>query len=239
MSEKQRVLVYGMSDNPGGIETYLRNLTKELAPEIVLDFVTDFPGVAYEEELKSYGSRIYYIGAKSQGLLKQWKKFRKLLREHPEYQTVYGNILNAGAVFTLIIPWIHRRKIVIHSHNGAADNERLHKICRPFLNGIAKQFVACSKLAGSFMFGQRIMEHKDVLIMPNAIEAETYAYDPIVREEVRQELGIKENFVICHVGRIAHRKKSERCDRYFSAAVWRKKKTVYFYMSEQENWNKK
>ena len=172
MSEKQRVLVYGMSDNPGGIETYLRNLTKELAPEIVLDFVTDFPGVAYEEELKSYGSRIYYIGAKSQGLLKQWKKFRKLLREHPEYQTVYGNILNAGAVFTLIIPWIHRRKIVIHSHNGAADNERLHKICRPFLNGIAKQFVACSKLAGSFMFGQRIMEHKDVLIMPNAIEAE-------------------------------------------------------------------
>lgn len=52
MSEKQRVLVYGMSDNPGGIETYLRNLTKELAPEIILDFVTDFPGVAYEEELK-------------------------------------------------------------------------------------------------------------------------------------------------------------------------------------------
>ena len=45
MSEKQRVLVYGMSDNPGGIETYLRNLTKELTPEIVLDFVTDFPGV--------------------------------------------------------------------------------------------------------------------------------------------------------------------------------------------------
>ena len=86
MSEKQRVLVYGMSDNPGGIETYLRNLTKELAPEIILDFVTDFPGVAYEEELKSYGSRIYYIGAKSQGLLKQWKKFRKLLREHPEYR---------------------------------------------------------------------------------------------------------------------------------------------------------
>ena len=165
-----------------------------------------FQEFAYEEELRGYGSRIYYIGAKSQGLLKQWKQFRKLLREHPEYQTVYGNILNAGAVFTLIIPWIHRRKIVVHSHNGAADNERLHRICRPFLNGIAKQFVACSKLAGSFMFGQRIMEHKDVLIMPNAIEAETYAYDPMVREEVRQELGIKEKFVICHVGRIAHQK---------------------------------
>ena len=42
---------------------------KELAPEIILDFVTDFPGVAYEEELRGYGSRIYYIGAKSQGLL--------------------------------------------------------------------------------------------------------------------------------------------------------------------------
>lgn len=234
MSEKQRVLVYGMSDNPGGIETYLRNLTKELAPEIVLDFVTDFPGVAYEEELKSYGSRIYYIGAKSQGLLKQWKKFRKLLREHPEYQTVYGNILNAGAVFTLIIPWIHRRKLVIHSHNGAADNERLHKICRPFLNGIAKQFVACSKLAGSFMFGQRIMEHKDVLIMPNAIEAETYAYDPIVREEVRQELGIKENFVICHVGRIAHQKNPKGVIDIFSSCLEEEKDCVLLYVGTGE-----
>ena len=234
MSEKQRVLVYGMSDNPGGIETYLRNLTKELAPQVILDFVTDFPRVAYEEELRSYGSQIYYIGAKSQGLFKQWGKFKKLLNEHPEYQTVYGNILNAGAVFTLAIPWICRRKIVVHSHNGAADNEKLHKICRPFLNSITKEFVACSKLAGSFMFGQKVMDHKDVLIMPNAIEAETYEYNPRIREEVRQELELKGKFVICHVGRIAHQKNPKGVIDIFGSCLEEEKDSILLYIGTGE-----
>ncbi len=234
MSEKQRILVYGMSDNPGGIETYLRNLTKELAPEIIPDFVTDFSGVAYEEELRNYGSRIYYIGAKSQGLFRQWKKFRKLLREHPEYRTVYGNILNAGTVFTLIIPWIYRRKIVIHSHNGAADNEKIHKLCRPFLNGITKEFVACSKLAGNFMFGQKVMNHTDVLIMPNAIEAETYEYNPDIREEVRKELELKDKFVICHVGRIAHQKNPKGVIDIFGSCLEEEKDCVLLYIGTGE-----
>lgn len=87
------------------------------------------------------------------------------------------------------------------------------------------------------MFGQRVMEHKDVLIMPNAIEAETYAYDPMVREEVRQELGIQENFVICHVGRIAHQKNPKGVIDIFSSCLEEEKDCV-LYMSEQENWTR-
>ena len=79
------------------------------------------------------------------------------------------------------------------------------------------------------MFGQRIMEHRDVLIMPNAIEAETYAYDPMVREEVRQELGIQENFVICHVGRIAHQKNPKGVIDIFSSCLEEEKDCALLY----------
>ena len=52
-NDRKRVLVYGMTDNPGGIETYLMNLIKEM-PIIKFDFVTDFPKMAYEKELKEF-----------------------------------------------------------------------------------------------------------------------------------------------------------------------------------------
>ena len=204
-NNKEHVLVYGMTDNPGGIETYLMNLTKEME-YVQFDFVTDFPEMAYEKELKEYGARIHYIPAKSKGLFSQWKAFRKILKQHPEYHTVYFNILNAGAMFTMVVPWISGRKIVIHSHNGSADNIRFHKFCRPFMNFMGKEFVACSELAGEFMFGKRIMQKKNVLIIPNAIDADRYDYSLEVRERVRKKLGIEDKFVICHVGRIVAQK---------------------------------
>lgn len=202
---RKRVLVYGMTDNPGGIETYLMNLIKEM-PIIKFDFVTDFPKMAYEKELKEYGAEIYYIPAKSRGLLAQWKDFWKILKQHPEYHVIYFNILNAGAMFTMVVPWILRRKIVIHSHNGSADNIRFHNVCRPFMNFMGSQFVSCSKLAGQFMFGKQIMKKKDVLIIPNAIDVDKYEYSLKIRETMRKQLEIENKFVICHVGRIVQQK---------------------------------
>lgn len=205
--QKQRILVYGMSDNPGGIETYLLNLVKNTKEEnVAWDFVTDFPQLAYKEILEQYGSRFYWIPAKSKGLLKQWRSFAKILKEHPEYRTVYFNVLNAGSALTMVIPWIYRRRIVVHSHNASADSERLHRLCRPFLKKMAGGYVACSRLAGDFMFGVKAMRDKHVFLMPNAIDASKYQYNQKTRAEMRKELGVEDRLVLCHVGRIVYQK---------------------------------
>lgn len=205
--KKPRVLVYGMSDNPGGIETYLLNLVRQSQnQEISWDFVTDFPEIAYKGELKEAGCRIFYIPAKSKGLLKQWSAFAAILRKHPEYKTVYFNILNAGTALTMAVPWICRRKIIVHSHNGSADSTRLHSLCMPFLVHMAKEFAACSVQAGEFMFGKKIMKKKQVLLVPNAIDSAKYDYNPQIRSKMRSLLDVEENFVLCHVGRIVYQK---------------------------------
>ena len=42
----ERILVYGMTDNPGGIETYLMNRLRDLDREkVMFDFVTYFPKI--------------------------------------------------------------------------------------------------------------------------------------------------------------------------------------------------
>ncbi len=225
-----RVLVYGMSDNPGGIETYLRTLVRpsENCP-VAWDFVTDFPEIAYKEELKRADCRIFYIPAKSKGLLKQWSAFAAILRKHPEYKTVYFNILNAGAAFTMAVPWILRRKIAVHSHNGSADSTRLHDLCRPFLNHMAKAFAACSAQAGTFMFGRKIMEKKEVLLVPNAIDSDKYDYNPQVRAKMRRLLEVEEKLLLCHVGRIVYQKNPKGLIDIFASCHQQEKNSVLLW----------
>ena len=200
-----RVLAYGMTDNPGGIETYLINTMKELnKQDIKLDFLCDFPQIAYKEDIENNGSKVYFIPAKGKRLIKHWLEIAKVLKEHKEYQTIYFNILDAGAVFTMMIPWIMGRKIVTHSHNGETDKKKLHKYCRPLMNFVTSEYFSCSKVAASFMFGKKA--EKAVLI-PNAIDMEKYRYNEVVRARKRKELGIDNNTnVICHVGRLSIQK---------------------------------
>jgi len=203
----EKILVYGMTDNPGGIESYLLSVLEIFKNDDVhFDFVTDFPAVSDPDALKRYGAVVHYIPPKGKGLVKHWKELCTLLKAHPEYQKIYFNILDAGAVFSMVIPWIYRREIIAHSHNGATDKERLHNLCRPWLRMMTDKFVACSHLAASFMFGNNIEKYKKVEIVPNAIECSKFKYNSEIRKEKRNELDIQQNYVILHVGRLTRQK---------------------------------
>ena len=200
----KHVLVYGMTDNPGGIETYLLNFFRRVQGQgVMLDFVSDFPRISGSEILERGGAKLYFIPAKSKDLKGHINGMRRILREHPEYETVYCNILDAGGAVTMLPVFFAGRKIVVHSHNDNTDKLRLHKVCKPFLNWMAKGRVACSTVAAEYMFGKH---SNDALVIPNAIDARDYTYDPKVRHAKRKALGVEDRLVICHVGRISIQK---------------------------------
>ena len=72
---------------------------------------------------------------------------------------------------------------------------------RPFSKLFATHYVACSKRAGHWMFG-----NAPFTLMPNAIDAQRFAYNPQTRTEVRKSLGLENKFVIGHVGRFSPQK---------------------------------
>ena len=200
----KKVLIYGMSNNPGGIETYLLNYYRRNHGKTVhLDFVSDFPSVVEEQALLDAGSQIHYIPAKGKGLMAHWKALWKVLRTHREYKTLYFNVMDGGAVFTMLIPFLLGRKIVVHSHNGNTDKVRLHKLCKPFANALTGDRVACSRLAADYMFGRA---GKGALVIPNAIDARKYTFDPAVRKAAREKLGVGDRLTVCHVGRLSRQK---------------------------------
>lgn len=226
----QRILVYGMTDNPGGIETYLMNQLRALDREkAVFDFVTDFPKMAYEKEARELGSKIYFIPAKSKGLIGHWRAFSKILKAHPEYKTVYFNVLDAGAALTELVPWLRGRTVITHSHNGSTDKMKLHKLCRPFLNLFTKRRYACSRLAAAYMFGKKKAE-----IIPNMINAEKFAFSPEKRAEKRAELKIGDRFAVCHIGRLSNQKNPLGLIDIFAEVLKRDKNAVLLSVGSGE-----
>lgn len=199
----KHVLVYGMTDNAGGIETYLTGLFRRLQGKSVqFGFVSDFPSVSGGEELRAGGAELHFIPAKSRDLRGHLAGMWRILRQHPEYETVYFNILDAGAAVTMLPVALLGRRIVVHSHNGSTDKVRLHRLCRPVLKLMARGRAACSRLAADYMFGT----DRNVLIVPNAIDGGKYAFREDIRRRVRQDLGLGEKPVFIHVGRISRQK---------------------------------
>lgn len=200
----KKVLVYGMTNLTGGIENYIYNLTKEFRGVFQFDFLIHFESMAFEKEMRENGSQIFYIPGKGQGILTHLRAFFHFLREHREYRVIYFNVMDPMVFPTVMAARLMGRKCVVHSHNGDMMKSKVQKICRFFLNLAVNQRMSCAQCASEYLFGKR--KRKQTVVIHNKIDTEKYLFDQDVRARKRRELGIEDQFVICHVGRLTHQK---------------------------------
>lgn len=235
--EQKRILVYGMTNNRGGIESYLMNYFRRLVREdIVFDFVTDYKDIAYKDEIEELGGKVYYIPSRREGIIKHMRALRNILGEHCEYKEVYFNILSASEVFTVLsVVGVKGVKRIVHSHNNSVKTIRRHKALRPVLNMISDIKLACSDEAAQFMFGQKSYDRHEVEIILNAIDVEKYCYDEIKRNEIRKQLKVEDAFVVGHVGRMCYQKNSVFLLEIFSHVCKKDKNAVLLYVGDGED----
>ena len=122
----KRILVYGMTDNLGGMEAYIHNIYQHLDKEkIQFDFVCDFPSMTFSDFYLKNGCKIHYIPPKNEGLFRSlWEMYRVIKKGN--YDTVYFNIMNAGYVLNMLPAFLLGKKIIAHSHNADTTKKRLH-----------------------------------------------------------------------------------------------------------------
>ena len=125
------------------------------------------------------------------------------------YQIVHSH-MNAMSIFPLFAVWLAKVPVRIsHSHSTAAKGKGETKrniikyVLRPFSKLFATHYFACSEHAARWLFGNRVMEKGEVVILNNAISAKRFCYNLRTREEIRVQIGIKDKFVIGHVGRFS------------------------------------
>ena len=201
--------VIGKARN-GGVEAAVLNYYKYIdRTKIQYDFLiyedsTHIP----EQFIKDLGGNIIIIPPYQKPFAYHKALYQLFTRNH--YPLVYSHI-NTLSVFPLFAAW--RAGVPIraaHSHTTAGRGEFKRNVMkytlRNFSRTFATEWCACSRLAGAFQFGRKAMDSGRVIIWPNAIEVERFAFNEAVRQEMRKYLKLEDKFVVGHAGRFMKQK---------------------------------
>ncbi len=206
----KKVLVYGISGGPGGIETVVHNIIKNAdMTEIGFDILTFYDGIEYQDEYKSLGVNIYKITSRSENPLKNKKELNAFFKKYAkQYDTVWCNLAELINIDILKIAKNYGiKKRIIHSHSVASTRgkllTKLHYFNKKFIGKIATDFWACSLPAGKWFFSDKIIKSGKFEVIKNAIYPENHLFSQEERLSARAELGIKDEFAVGHVGRLS------------------------------------
>lgn len=195
----------------GGVESVVMNYYKNIdKTKIQFDFICDKDSTNIpKEEIESLGGKVIIIPPYQH--LKEYTRELKQVFKENNYKIVHSHI-NTLSFFPLLIAKKCKIPIrIAHSHSTTNKKEWkkniLKNILRPFSKINATNYYACSKLAGSWLFGRKSLEQGKITIINNAINLDNFIYNEDVREKMRKELGIKDKtLVIGHIGRFVDQK---------------------------------
>lgn len=217
MSETIRVLHVLGGVGLGGAESRIMDLYRQMdRNEIQFDFLVHSSAMNrrkpefYDEDILSLGGHIYVLPKfKVYNYISYRKAVRDFFRQHHEFRVVQGHMTSTAGIYLPIAKKYGIPVTVAHARNAGVVKGLKGIATRFFRRGLAQKAdccFACSKLAGEDVFGKAAMEEGRVKIIYNAIDAAEFTYDPEVRLQVRERLGLKDELVIGHVGRFDYQK---------------------------------
>ncbi len=210
----KRVLVMGMTENPGGIESLLLNVLKVTdQSKIRFDFLCNTEVVAFEDVLLEAGAKIYRVTARRQSRRRFYRDLDELFREHAaEYDAIWQNVNSLANIDYLVYAKRYGIPVrIIHCHNSQSAEgfvrRALHVANRSRIRKYATHFWSVSDEASEWFYGSDYEKLPHYRVINNAIDIERYAYSEACREQIRTRYDIPEDAVVLgNVGRLAEQK---------------------------------
>lgn len=208
-----KVLMIGMTEGVGGVETFICNIKKHISKDIKMDFlVHQDVNERYKSDVLSNGSKIYKVHGIKDGVFKYLKDIFRFYRKN-KYDVVHVNECDAKMFFYgFPLLFDKKTKVIIHSHSTSAKNTVVHNALKFFQNRRANVKWACSDVAYDYMFG----ENSDRMIIHNGIDLNTFKYDKSVEQRKRKELGLKDKIIFCSVARFTKEKNHQKIVQIFA-----------------------
>lgn len=217
--KKINVLHIELSSDVGGIETFIFNLYSQIdRSKIHFDFITQCAHPAFEKELVELGGNIHVIGSITK-LCKYIRNLRTVLNSN--YDVIHIHKNSAANIIPLFLMHGMKDKVIIHSHNTAPTvggiSVLLHRINKKYLWKKSRLHLACSRIAGEWLYGD-----KDFTEISNGIVTNKFRFSKDIYVGKRKEFGISdEEIVIGHVGRFTEQKNHMRLLNIFKI-IYRK-----------------
>lgn len=186
----------------GGIESYLMSLLRNTdSRQIHFDYVVHSQDTGcYEKEITERGCRIYKLPRLRSHPFKYLTELMQIMKKG-KYDIVHRHATASVMWADLAIAKLAGVKVrIAHSHSSSWNHVMIHKMCRPVLNYVSTARLACSKEAGTWMYGRRKFH-----IAKNGINIDCFRYNEHIRNEYRKKLDIKGKAVL-NTGRLVYEK---------------------------------
>jgi glycosyltransferase involved in cell wall biosynthesis len=206
MKDTLRVLHIVQSMNSGGIETVLMNFYRNINRDnIQFDFLLTSPEKCdYEDEIVKLGGNVFRMSPISISAPFQYlADVDRFFKEHTDYKIVHAHMSAVSALPLYIAKKNNIPVRISHSHNnGSIGIKRLLKWILKFpLKSVSNNYFACSVEAANFLYGKWFFGNRNCYLLKNAIDAQSYVYNPAIRSQIRKQYNIDSKIVIGHVGR--------------------------------------
>lgn len=197
-------VIQGM--NAGGMETlimnYYRNINRN---KYQFDFlINEKDKVFYEDEIIKLGGHIYRNTLPKENIFKNRKEL-KIFFSNNKY-----DVIHCHQGITYYYPLKIAKKVgiknrVIHNHGINRNFLKFLFIYNELwakrrITSLGNNYVACSTTVLNHIFTNKIIENKNYTILPNAIDTSKYKFSTKKRNKIRNDLNIKNEIVLLHIG---------------------------------------
>ena len=225
----ERVLVVGFTGNIGGLESVVMNYYRKFDKnKVQLDFLYSTDTIAFEDEIKELGGKVYKIEAKHKNYFKYKKDLKEFFKKNgKKYSAIWVNYCNITNLdyFKLAKKYGIKKRIV-HAHNsqnmGSKLRGILHKLNKRILPLYATDYWSCAIGASEWFYSKKIINSDKHLLINNAIDVNKYKYNEKTRNKVRKEQNWENKTVVGTVGRLHFQK-----NQSFAIDVFKEFKKIY------------
>lgn len=189
-----------------GIGTVIMNYCKALdKSKYALTILAGKPiAEKYEKECRENGIDLVALPSRHGSPRKHYiALWRALKKGHYDIVHDHGNS-SMMAVELTIAKLAGVKNRIAHSHNSTCPNMRVHRLMNPYFRTVYTKALSCGQLAGDWLFGEDNFE-----VLPNGFHTEYFAFSKENRDAIRTELGVGNQLLIGHIGRINEQKNQE------------------------------
>lgn len=208
-----KVLIYGVSNTYGGIETFFINLIKKIPhDEFQFDFITSSAETcSYDQEIRAAKGNNYSIVPWGKNPKDHIQEVKKVLQEN-QYAYIWINTASASK-FSVYkeIKSASSATLILHSHGSTFESKRkglkrvllklMHTVNKNKLAKLADIKFATSREAAIWLFGTE-WSNDNCYFIKNGINSKKFLFNGEVRKKIRREFKLDNSFVLGHVGRL-------------------------------------
>lgn len=182
-----------------GITNVIFNLLRGMdGKALTVDLVAiGEPEADYRQQIESRGGQVFVLNRSLKGVFSYIRSLSRVVRDG-KYDVVHAHGNSATLFFEMAAARLGGcRMRVAHSHNTTCKFMTLHRLLNPFFQRCCTHALACGEAAGKWLYGNR-----EFTVVNNGVDVSRLRFDPEVRAQCRQELGLSESYVIGHTGQM-------------------------------------